>query len=137
MATRTTLDRAARAKPHAIDQSQLQAAWRPGEPSLDAWTPRPWVAVDQRVAAGRAARQNAPRSGHGALDLPADRDPIAILAAQEADRLPELVPLRHTRMAESAFAYYRGTPAVMAADLAGTPRSGIIVQASGDAHLSN
>ena len=91
MATRTTLDRAARAKPHAIDQSQLQAAWRPGEPSLDAWTPRPWVAVEQRVAAGRAARQNAPRSGHGALELAADRDPIAILAAQEADRLPELV----------------------------------------------
>jgi uncharacterized protein (DUF2252 family) len=71
------------------------------------------------------------------VDLPADRDPIAILAAQELDRLQDLVPLRHQRMAENAFAYYRGTPAVMAADLAGTPRSGIIVQASGDAHISN
>ncbi len=137
MPTRTSLDRAARAKPQAIDQTQLQAAWTPGAPSLDAWTPRPWVTVEQRVAAGRAARQNAPRSSQAALELPADRDPIAILAAQEEDRLPELVPLRHARMAESAFAYYRGTPAVMAADLATTPRSGIIVQASGDAHLSN
>jgi uncharacterized protein (DUF2252 family) len=66
-----------------------------------------------------------------------DRDPIAILAAQEMDRLPDLVPLRHERMAESAFAYYRGTPAVMAFDLAATPRSGLLVQASGDAHISN
>ena len=47
------------------------------------------------------------------------------------------MPLRHARMAESPFAYYRGTPAVMAFDLAVTPRTDIIVQASGDAHLSN
>ena len=40
-------------------------------------------------------------------------------------------------MAESPFAYYRGTPAVMAFDLSETPRTDIIVQASGDAHLSN
>ena len=59
---------------------------------LDAWTPRPWVTVEQRVAAGRAARQNAPRSSQAALELPADRDPIAILAAQEADRLPGARP---------------------------------------------
>ena len=67
----------------------------------------------------------------------AGRDPIAILDKQEADRVQHLLPLRHARMAESAFAYYRGTPAVMAFDLAGTPRSDIFVQASGDAHLSN
>ena len=47
------------------------------------------------------------------------------------------MPLRHVRMAESPFAYYRGTPAVMAFDLSSTPRTDIIVQASGDAHLSN
>ena len=137
--TRAPRSGLAGAKPtgDSLDQKALQAAWTPGEPSPEAWTPRPWVSVDQRVAAGRAARQNAPRSAQGAVDLPADRDPIAILNAQEQDRLPELVPLRHARMAESAFAYYRGTPAVMATDLAATPRSGIIVQASGDAHLSN
>ena len=78
-----------------------------------------------------------PRGSHAAFEPAARRDPIAILGAQEGDRLQELVPLRHERMAESAFTFYRGTAAVMAFDLATTPRSGIIVQASGDAHLSN
>jgi len=67
----------------------------------------------------------------------AGRDPVAIILAQEADRLPELLPLRHGRMAASSFAFYRGAPAVMAFDLSATPRSDIVVQASGDAHLSN
>ena len=74
---------------------------------------------------------------HAAFEPAAGRDPIAILERQEEDRLPDLVPLRHARMAESPFAYYRGTPAVQAFDLASTPRTDIIVQASGDAHLSN
>jgi uncharacterized protein (DUF2252 family) len=74
---------------------------------------------------------------HAAFSVAPGRDPIATLAAQEEDRLQDLVPLRHERMAESAFAYYRGSAAVMAFDLASTPRTGIIVQASGDAHLSN
>ncbi len=78
-----------------------------------------------------------PRVTQAAFEPRAGRDPIAILEAQEADRLPALVPLRHERMAESAFAYYRGTPAVMAFDLADSPRTDIIVQASGDAHLAN
>src|SRR4029077_330006 len=88
-------------KRKVADQAALQAAWVPGEPSLEAWVPRPWVSVAQRVEAGRVARQNAPRGAHDKLALPTDRDPIAILAAQEEDRLPELVPLRHQRMAES------------------------------------
>jgi uncharacterized protein (DUF2252 family) len=115
----------------------LQAAWAPDEPQPDAWTPRPWVPAAERAQVGRAARQRAPRTSQATLDLPADRDPIAILVEQEQDRLQDLVPIRHFRMAESAFAYYRGAPAVMAADLATTPRSGLIVQASGDAHIAN
>jgi uncharacterized protein (DUF2252 family) len=82
-------------------------------------------------------RKRVPRVSHAALQLRPDRDPLAILDRQEADRLPELIPLRHARMAESPFAYYRGTPAVMAFDLADTPRSDIVVQACGDAHISN
>ena len=78
-----------------------------------------------------------PRTSHAAFEPRPDRDPIAILESQEADRLQDLVPLRHGRMAASAFALYRGTPAVMAFDLATTPRSDILVRASGDAHLSN
>jgi uncharacterized protein (DUF2252 family) len=124
-------------KPKLATPTELQAVWSDREPEPDAWTPRPWVAVEDRAAFGRATRQKSPRSGQGALELAPGRDPVAIIVAQEADRLPELIPLRHARMAASAFAFYRGAPAVMAFDLSTTPRTGIIVQASGDAHLSN
>ncbi len=115
----------------------LEAAWKPEPPPGDMWTARPWVHANQRAEAGKAARKRVPRVSHAGFEPRADRDPIAILAEQEADRLPDLLPLRHQRMAESAFAYYRGTPAVMALDLATARRTDIIVQASGDAHLSN
>jgi uncharacterized protein (DUF2252 family) len=115
----------------------LEAAWTADLPRSDTWTPRPWVPVAERAAIGRAARQAVPRRSHGALELAPGRDPVAIILAQEADRLPDLLPLRHGRMAASAFAFYRGAPAVMALDLSTTPRSEITVQASGDAHISN
>lgn len=129
--------RRTRAKPVAPDPAALQSAWVPGSPSPDAWAPRPWVPVTERVAVGKAARQHAPRTGQANLELRPDRDPVAIITAQETDRLQDLIPLRHGRMAASAFAFYRGAPAVMAADLSTTPTTGLIVQASGDAHLSN
>ena len=116
---------------------ELEAAWAPDAPRPDTWTPRPWVPVAERAEIGRAARQTAPRSSHGALELAKGRDPVGIILDQEADRLLDLLPLRHGRMAASAFAFYRGAPAVMALDLSGTPRSNITVQASGDAHISN
>ncbi len=115
----------------------FEQAWGVEPPAGDAWTARPWVHPAERAEAGKAARSRVPRTSHGAFEPAADRDPIAILDAQESDRLPNLLPLRHARMAESAFAYYRGTPAVMAFDLSTTPRTDIIVQASGDAHISN
>jgi uncharacterized protein (DUF2252 family) len=65
------------------------------------------------------------------------RDPVAILRAQARTRVQELVPIRYGRMVVSPFTFYRGAAAVMAADLAGTPDSGIFVQACGDAHISN
>ena len=133
----TPRPRRTRAKSAAPDPVALQTAWVPGSPSIDAWTPRPWVPVAERVAVGKAARQHAPRTGQAALELRPDRDPVAIITAQETDRLQNLIPLRHGRMAASAFAFYRGAPAVMAADLSTTPTTGLIVQASGDAHLSN
>lgn len=114
-----------------------EEAWAPEPPSGDTWTARPWVHPSVRVAQGRLVRKRVPRVSHATLEFRPDRDPIAILERQEADRLPELIPLRHARMAESPFAYYRGTPAVMAFDLADTPRSDIVVQACGDAHISN
>ena len=64
-------------------------------------------------------------------------DPIDLLLAQEHDRLDWLLPVRHSRMAVSAFTFYRGAAAVMAADLARQPHSGVMVQLCGDAHLLN
>jgi uncharacterized protein (DUF2252 family) len=86
---------------------------------------------------GKAARAAVPRSSHAAWEAPTGRDPVAILEKQAPSRLPELVPIRYGRMAESPFAFYRGAAAVMAADLAGTPATGIRVQLCGDAHLAN
>jgi uncharacterized protein (DUF2252 family) len=40
-------------------------------------------------------------------------------------------------MLASPFAFYRGAALIMASDLATTPSSGFVVQACGDAHLSN
>jgi len=93
---------------------------------------------EERAATGRAARGRSPRSGHGAWAPAPDRpDPIEVLEEQAATRVPELVPIRHGRMLVSPFTFYRGAAAIMAADLAGSPDSGIGVQLCGDAHLSN
>ncbi|HEY1853112.1 MAG TPA: DUF2252 domain-containing protein [Solirubrobacterales bacterium] len=92
----------------------------------------------ESAAEGRAARSAARRSSHAGFEAPAGReDPIAILERQAETRVPDLVPIRYGRMAASPFAFFRGAAAVMAADLAGTPISGLRVQACGDAHLSN
>ncbi|HEX4307745.1 MAG TPA: DUF2252 domain-containing protein [Solirubrobacterales bacterium] len=89
------------------------------------------------VADGKGRRRKVPRSRHGEWEPPAGRDPLAILAAQAKDRVPELVPIRYGRMLTSAFAFYRGGAAVMAADLAADPDTGLRAQLCGDAHLSN
>jgi len=92
----------------------------------------------ERVAIGKAARTDVPRSRHAAFDPPADRpDPIALLAGQAESRVPELVPIRYGRMLVSPFAFYRGAARIMASDLARSPTSGIRVQLCGDAHLAN
>jgi uncharacterized protein (DUF2252 family) len=93
--------------------------------------------VEERAAVGRAARGAVPRSSHAQLELSPDRDPMATLAEQEASRLPDLVPLRRSRMQASPFAFFRGAASIMARDLASTPACGLHAQLSGDAHLSN
>ena len=62
---------------------------------------------------------------------------MGLVLGQAASRVPELVPIRHERMLVSPFTYFRGAALPMAADLAGTPTSGLRVQLCGDAHLSN
>ncbi|MEI5585583.1 MULTISPECIES: DUF2252 domain-containing protein [unclassified Agromyces] len=91
-----------------------------------------------RAEAGRAARARVPRSSHAGWSPPSDRtDPVALLEEQAVTRVPELVPIRYARMLVSPFTFYRGAALIMAADLAGTPSSGLEVQVCGDAHLSN
>jgi len=88
------------------------------------------------VARGRALRKITPRSALGQV-VASSRSATDILVAQNADRLPELVPLRFARMLADPFSFYRGSAAVMAADLAASPTSRIEVMCCGDAHLSN
>ena len=108
-----------------------------GVPFASSWR-RARLTVDERVARGRAARREAPRSNHGRREPAPNRpDPVLLLEEQAATRVPELLPIRYGRMLVSPFTFYRGAAAIMAADLAGTPVSGITVQSCGDAHLSN
>jgi uncharacterized protein (DUF2252 family) len=98
----------------------------------------PHLTVDERVARGRAARREVPRSSHAVFEPAAMRhDPVDLLERQATTRVAELVPIRYGRMLVSPFTFYRGAALLMAADLAGTPRSGLITQVCGDAHLSN
>lgn len=86
---------------------------------------------------GKALRSTIPRSAHAAWNPPPDRDPIGVLRGVFATLIPELLEVRIMRMVRSPFAFFRGAAAVMAADLATTPRTGISVRISGDAHLAN
>ncbi len=98
----------------------------------------PHPSASERAAHGKAARAEVPRTSHGEWAPASDRpDPLALLEAQEATRVPELVPIRHGRMAASPFAFYRGAANVLAADLASVPHTGLKVQLCGDAHLVN
>jgi uncharacterized protein (DUF2252 family) len=100
-------------------------------------TPVPHFSVAERTERGRAARAECPRASHAAFELAPGRDPVAILEAQSAARVQEVVPLRYGRMLVSPFTFYRGAAAVMAHDLATTPRTGLDAQLCGDAHLAN
>ena len=96
------------------------------------------LSPEERVARGKAARDEVPRSLHGSWEPATDRpDPVALLEEQSVTRVPELVPIRYGRMNASPFTFYRGAALIMATDLAGTPTSAIDVQLCGDAHLSN
>ena len=114
--------------------SQPASSRRRTPPSDQAPPPSP----TERADIGRAARASLPPGEQGELILPPDRpDPVAVMEEQARTRLPELVPLRHARMQESPFAFYRGNAKGMAIDLGAAPTSGLRVQACGDAHLSN
>src|ERR1700751_4304106 len=125
----------------------VRAAWSRGGASMSSTTggktatndPKVFhFTVAERVARGKAVRQEIPRRVHAAWEPAPDRpDPIALLEEQAASRVPQLVPIRYGRMLVSPFTFYRGGALIMASDLAATPVSGVTVQLCGDAHLSN
>jgi uncharacterized protein (DUF2252 family) len=95
-------------------------------------------APHERLSAGKARRTKTPRSTHAAWQPLANRpDPVALLEQSSKNRIPHLVPIRYGRMMASPFAFLRGSPIIMANDLAATPTTGIHVQVCGDAHLMN
>ena len=94
--------------------------------------------ADQRRVAGKALRDSVAREAHSGWKAPKDRrDPVELLIESNQGRLQQLVPIRHGRMTQSPFAFFRGSAALMAADLARTPSTGLKAQACGDAHLMN
>jgi uncharacterized protein (DUF2252 family) len=87
---------------------------------------------------GKSLRKACPRSGHADAGLcRAAREPLALIEQSNAGRVEKLLPIRFSRMAESAFAFFRGSAIVQAHDLKGTPAAGITVQCCGDCHLMN
>jgi uncharacterized protein (DUF2252 family) len=96
------------------------------------------ISVKEKLAAGKALRDKAPRPSHGKWKpAPGRPDPIKLIVETDHGRLAELLPIRYARMRQSPFAFYRGTAALMACDLAATPATGIRVQACGDCHIAN
>src|SRR3954452_25394780 len=130
MATRTKPART-RTDPRTNGKSAVP---KPARPSAAV----PHLSVAERVARGKAARDEVPRADHARFELSATRpDPVELLESQAKTRVAELVPIRYGRMLVSPFTFYRGAALIMASDLAATPRSGLTVQCCGDAHLSN
>src|SRR5216110_3249734 len=92
----------------------------------------------ERYAAGKALRDRVPREQHGEWKAPKNRhNPVDLVVASSKGRVPGLIPIRYGRMSVSPFTFYRGTALNMAADLAGTPYTGIRTQVCGDCHLMN
>jgi uncharacterized protein (DUF2252 family) len=124
----------------AVAEGVATARARAGERGKQA-SRQPKVAhpsVAERESKGRVARATTPPEWLAGWTPPADRaDPVGLLLGQETSRVQDLLPVRHARMAVSAFTFYRGSALVMASDLSGGPRSGLDVQLCGDAHLSN
>ena len=99
---------------------------------------KPYLSAGERRAKGKTLRDRVPRASQaGWKAQKGRRDPVDLLCESNAGRMEDLIPIRFGRMSASPFAFYRGAAALMAADLATTPTSGIRVQACGDAHLMN
>jgi uncharacterized protein (DUF2252 family) len=98
----------------------------------------PHPSIEERAGLGKLTRKKLPRESHATWEAKPDRpDPVGLLEAQAATRIPELIPIRYGRMLVSPFAFYRGAAAIMACDLGSLPHTGLRVQLCGDAHIAN
>ncbi|MEV6428100.1 DUF2252 domain-containing protein [Nocardia sp. NPDC051463] len=99
---------------------------------------RTYVSADEVLARGRAQRQRVPVTARDRGATWATRPSVLeFIEASNAGRLPHLTPLRIGRMLATPFTFYRGAAGLMAADLAGSPDSGLAAQICGDAHAAN
>ena len=117
---------------------ELEGIEKNATPSSQAVLYRPAPTVEERRAAGLAAREACPIASLGAWEPRASSDSaIDLIEQQSATRDQSLVPLRSERMGVSPFTFYRGSAVIMAADLATMPVTGLEVQCVGDAHIGN
>ena len=94
--------------------------------------------LDERRARGVEWRKQVPFAAQAEWKPPANRaDPVEVLIEQGKSRIQELLPVRYARMKADPFAFLRGAAAIMAADLAAGPSTGLRVQVCGDCHLAN
>ena len=120
---------------HASSLSEAMPRGR-AKGALSAFLPR--TSHAELYAKGKSLRKKCPRSSHAAWHATSKRaDPVQLVKQANEGRIAELIPIRHSRMMQSPFTFYRGTALNMAADLANTPSTGLRVQACGDAHLGN
>jgi uncharacterized protein (DUF2252 family) len=127
------------AKRHAADRAHLRhLAEATGDLSMLASFTDKRPSVKERLAIGKAMRDQVPRAEHARFEKNPDRpDPVAILEQQNVTRVQKLVPVRFARMLASPFAFLRGSAAIMAGDLSHTPVTGAFVNACGDMHVAN
>jgi uncharacterized protein (DUF2252 family) len=96
------------------------------------------LGLNERLAFGKSLRKKTPRGAHAKWAANSHReDPVALIERTDRGRIAELLPVRYGRMRVSPFSFYRGTAALMAADLARTPATPLRVQVCGDCHLAN
>jgi uncharacterized protein (DUF2252 family) len=94
--------------------------------------------LDERRAKGAEWRKQVPFGVQAEWKPPANRaDPVEVLLEQGRSRIQELLPVRYARMKADPFAFLRGAAAIMAADLAAGPSTGLRLQVCGDCHLGN
>jgi uncharacterized protein (DUF2252 family) len=93
---------------------------------------------EERRQIGRSLRDQVGRFSHAGWD-PRKRnfEVVDLLIKANRERIARLLPLKWGAMAVSPFGFFRGSVPVMAADLAALPRTGLLAQICGDAHVRN